>query len=238
MWRERVGGGILALSIVIAAQAMVASQVGRPSLDGLVRALDLTERGAPAWLSALTRDLDPQQERILVVTTTGTAVDSLPGQAGRVLLSNAFDAQLLQPEANLVLVHNHPNDTGLSGNDLLQLGKPGVVAVAVVGHHGSVYVAIAGPAYDQNLFETQQYAIAQAHVASQLLAQQAHGLPAAVAADHRTHLTSLVLAHARVIEYRATLGSVRRESFERNRLALNEAVVFAAGRLRATLRKK
>jgi hypothetical protein len=76
-------------------------------------------------------------------------------------------------------------------------------------------------------------ASAQDHLTRQLTTHQARGLPAAVAAEHRVHLTSLVLARAGVIEYRATLGSLRRESFERNRLVLMEAVVFAAGRLKA-----
>jgi hypothetical protein len=52
------------------------------------------------------------------------------------------------------------------------------------------------------------------------------------------NLTSLVLAQARVIEYRSTLSSSRRESFERNRVSLMEGVAFAAGRLKAALKRK
>ena len=238
MRRKAIETGILALVIVVAVEVSLMSQAGRPSLAGLIKTLALTERGAPGWLSALTRDLEPEQERILAVTTAGASVDSVAGQASHVLLPPAFDARLLQPGANLVLVHNHPNGTGLSGDDLIQLGKPGVFAVAAVGHEGSIYVAIAGQAYDRSAFEQRQYAIAQAHLTSQLLAQQARGLLAAVAADHRTHLASLVLADARVIEYRATLASSRRESFERNRLSLRESVQFAGSRLKAAMKKK
>jgi hypothetical protein len=219
--------------VVAGPEIGVSAQDARARLERIVRGLDLTERGSRRWLSALTHGLDqPQQERILAVTSGGVVVDSLFGQAGHVVLPLAFDARLLQPGANLVLVHNHPNGTGLSCDDLLKLSKPGVAAVVALGHDGSLYVAIAGSAYDVSSFEERQYAKAQDRLTRQLTAHQASGLPAAVAAEHRAHLTSLVLARAKVIEYRATLSSMRRESFERNRLALNEAIVFAAGRLK------
>jgi len=235
---SRAAISALALVVISGQATAVGAQEARARLDQLVHGLDLTERGAPRWLSALTLDLtQPAQERVVAVTPAGELVDSLLGQSSHAVLGPAFDTRLLQPGANLVLVHNHPNDSGLSGDDLLQLTKPGVAAVAAVGHRRSVYVAIAGRSYDRNAFEHRQYAIARDELARQLLAQQARGLAGAVVAEHFTHLVSLALAEAGVIDYRATLCASRRESFERNRLALTEAVVFAAGRLKARLKR-
>ena len=140
------GVAVVVLTWLVAAGPFsgVGTQDVQARLDQLVRGLDLTGRGARQWLSALTLDLDDsQQERIFAVTSGGAVVDSLLGQAGHVLLPLAFDARLLQAGAGLVLVHNHPNGTGLSCDDLFQLSKPGVAAVVAVGHDASIYVAMA-----------------------------------------------------------------------------------------------
>lgn len=204
-------------------------------LPRLVAGLDLTGRGVNRWLERLGAAVGgPPVERLLVVRLTGEDVLARQGNASSVHVDAEIDDDfLLRPGTAVVLVHNHPTSVGLSGPDLGQLAKPGVAAVIAIGHDGGVFVASAGRRMDRDFLESRQYASAKAEVARRLRAEWPSGsVSVAVSDAHLSHLVSLVMAKAGIIDYWFTLRGTGRESFDRARVAFNRVVVGAAARLR------
>src|SRR5262245_25471635 len=112
--------------------------------------------------------------------------------------------------------HNHPQSRGPSAADLAQLSKPGVGAIIVVGHDGSMYAASAGCAYDRNRFETATYTLARTEIIHQLRVQvPAAGIELRLFDPYLEHLTALALDKAQVIRYRALLGDAQRAPYTR-----------------------
>jgi hypothetical protein len=203
-------------------------------LKRLAADLHLTPAGAHQWLTVLGVDPGrPAPERLLAVTVANRVVATRDGGAEHVTLGTDLDLQLLRPESDLVLVHNHPNGVGLSGDDLIQLEKPGVAAVAAVGHDGSLYLAGRGRRFDRDFFEPAQYSAARAAALKAIRDALASGALTSESVDRQfAHVVSLALARAGVITYQADLSSARRSDFENTRAVFGPVISLAASRVR------
>ena len=217
--------GCLTLMVTVGADG----QDRRPGLSELVSSLDLTERGAVRWLEALQSADGAPLERLLAVTPTGVRLMERAGSQSSVRVDAAFDRLLLQPGRSVVLIHNHPMNNGLSAADIGQLARPGVAAMAAIGHDGSIFVAAPGPGMNPDALETRQHTMAEAEVRRRLRATRSF----AVASDRLfSHLVALTLAKAGVIEYWYVLRGANRSSFETGRLAFGQVTEGAASQLR------
>jgi hypothetical protein len=220
-------------AIVLAAGGRANGQQAPQDLRGLVAGLGVTGRGVAMWLERLgASDSSQPAERLLALQLSGEPVLTRRGDASSVLVDAELDEILLRHGRSIVLLHNHPSSVGLSGPDLGQLAKPGVAAVVAIGHDGSVFAAAAGPNMRGDFLESEQYVRAKSEVAARLRAEGASGGLSAVVRDmHTSHLVSLAMAKARIIEYWYSLRGRNRESFDQARVALNRVMVGAAARL-------
>ena len=131
-----------------------------------------------------------------------------------------------------LLVHDHPANVGLSSDDLRQLTKPGIAAIVAIGHDGSVFIASAGPRLDRDLFQDEQYVLAKAEVMKRLRAEWPSGqVTVSVSDAHFSHLVTLALQRAGIVQYWYKLRGTGRESFEKTRVVFARVVVGAAGQL-------
>ena len=211
-----------------------AAQEPPTDLPRLVAGLDLTEAGARRWLAQLVIDGDNASlERLLAVTDTGAPLVRREGGKSSVRIDRKLDTLLLRHDMAIVLVHNHPANSGLSRNDLWQLTKPGVAAIIAIGHEGSVFVASAGPRLDRDFFEESQYQVAKTELVKRLRAEWPSGrLSAAVSDAHLSHLVTRVLEKAGIVRYWFKLRGAGRESYERARVIFGQVVESAAVRLK------
>lgn len=224
--KASIAWGLLILSL--AANASLAR--AQATVGSLANRLELTESGAGRWLEALgVHPGRPAAETLLVVSGDGSVVATRAGVESSVSLGLDVDLRLLTPGSGLVLIHNHPHSASLSGNDVLQLSKPGVMAVVAIGHDRSIYMASRGPRYDAGRFEDLQYLPTRAQVTKRLRIECGAGAIRQSSADaHFSHLVMLALAKASVIEYLAVLSSAAHESFEPARPAFNRIAAGAA----------
>jgi hypothetical protein len=221
------------LAVTIATSGQAAQERGM-DLPALVARLDLTEAGARRWLAQLGVNGDgASAERLMAVSVTGAPLLVREGGSSAVRIDPELDTLLLRPDMAVVLVHNHPANVGLSSNDLRQLTKPGIAAIVAIGHDGSVFIASAGPRLDRELFPEEQYARATAEVMKRLRAEWPSGrVTVAVSDAHFSHLVTLALQRAGIVQYWFKLRGTGRESFEKARVAFAQVVEGAAGRLR------
>lgn len=121
---------------------------------------------------------------------------------------------------------------GLSLSDLRQLAKPGLAAIVAMGHDSSVFMASAGARLDRDAFE-RQYSRAHAEIWRRLRGHLASGrVPIAVSELHGSHLVTLALAKADIVEYWFELRSSGRDSYETGQIIFDQVVGGAAERLR------
>ncbi len=156
----------------------------------------------------------PSREVLVAFDCGGNVCALKGGTARRVDFDVAFARPLAQSGADLILVHNHPGDGGLSLNDLLTLGEPGVAAIVAVGHGGSVYAASAGASMSVAELKHWEYQRALERVRLELSGLRATRPalgPALVAHTH--HLVAMALARVGVIRYEARLGFGRAVSY-------------------------
>jgi hypothetical protein len=155
------------------------------------------------------------------------------GQGSSVRVDPELDTLLLTQGTEIVLIHNHPANVGLSADDLRQLTKPGVLAIVAIGHEGSVFVAAAGPRMDRQFFADRQYAFARAEITRRLRAEWPSGRVSVADSDaHFTHLVTSALAKAGVVRYWFKLRGPSRYSYERARFVFGQLVAGAAARVR------
>ena len=219
---------------------IVTGASGEAAHEGLVdpaklaATLDLTEGGVRRWLDRLGVSGDgPPTERLLAVSLTGQLVEERHGGSSLVRIDSELDSTLRLPEMSVVLVHNHPANVGLSAADMQQLAKPGVAAIVAVGHDGSVFIASAGPRLNRDFFEVRQYAPAQAEVRKRLRGEWPSGrISVAVSDAHFSHLVTLALAKANIVQYWFSLRGTGRESYEGARIVFSQVVVGAAAQLK------
>lgn len=189
------------------------AQADRSQLADLIERLQLTPEGAPLWLERLGAGLGVrhQVERQLLVSREGDTLLAVTGRERHVPERPDVTLLLSRKGADILLVHNHPRSTGLAANDLLQLVRPGLAAIAAIGHDGSVYVAAAGPRYGGHQFGRQYQAACGEvdrrlafYLASPMDAPSKSAIPAVL-----THVVASALERASVIEYRAYLAPAR-----------------------------
>jgi hypothetical protein len=224
-----------ALTVVAVNAAPIRADVEQPAaapeLSRLLAALHLAGAGVGEWRDRLVHASQPgvvnaEGERLIAVMPDGRILAELEGAGAQVALGAALDARLLQPGADIVLVHNHPSSTGLSMDDLGQLAKPGVLAIVAIGHDGSVYAAAAGPRFPGDRFRDYIYAPARAAAERELRFSAVPGNTTELRTS-LAHVMSLALAQAHVIVYQATLGADRQVAFDRDRLSLGRITAAA-----------
>jgi hypothetical protein len=199
-------------------------------LEQVLATLRLTSAGVPAWLDRLApggRGPGEQaaNERLLVAQA-GRIIESRDGSRSHIVFDASLTVLCETPGAGLVLVHNHPNSTGLSADDLEHLAQPGVTAVVAIGHDGSLYAAAAGPRFPAGRFVDALYGPARAAADRELRARRSPAADA-VSAPFMPHLMALALQKANVIEYQATLSPDQQFDYARGRVALG-AITEAA----------
>jgi hypothetical protein len=224
------------LSIVVALLAGAAIRlVAAPSpapegLPHVLATLRLTSGGVPEWLDRLAPGARgpgaPAVHERLLVAQAGRIIESRDGSQTHIVFDSSLTALCETPGAGLVLVHNHPNSTGLSADDLENLAQPGVTAVVAIGHDGSIYAAAAGPRFPASQFVDALYGPARAAADRELRARRSPTANVA-AASFMPHLMALALQKANVIDYRATLSPDLQFDYARVRVALG-AITEAA----------
>jgi hypothetical protein len=227
-------GAILALFVAALSQAVPAASPESP-LSQLLQQLDLGPGEGPRhWLERLGAfDSGLARERLLAVTRDGLVVRALDGDAAHVKMTVDFDDELRREGAGLVLVHNHPSSSSLSGDDLSHLGKAGVAAVVAIGHDGSVYAAARGPRFDALLCGGERYSAVREDVGKLLVREADAADVKRFLTESSTHLAALALARSRYLEYVARLAPDRQRSFERGRLVFGRVVASVSARLDA-----
>jgi hypothetical protein len=222
------------IALGVAGVASADAQGRSIDLSRLASSLDLSERGAARWLARLeTSGGSASTERLLAVSVTGELLMERDGGRSLVPVGAALDRLLLQPDRSVVLIHNHPSNTGLSVADIGQLARPGVVAIVAVGHDGSVFVAAPGRRMDPDHLEEQQCVQASVEVIRRLRRDwPSSHLPLAIADAHLSHLVAQALAHAGVIDYWAALRGSSRDTYDRARLVFGQVVAGTTAQLK------
>lgn len=171
------------------------AQTPAPRLHEIAQRLELTAAGSGRWLEALGVPGNAKAaERLIALTTTGRVIATREGGESSVSLGLELDLELLTPGSEIVLVHNHPGNAGLSANDLGHLAKPGVAAVVAVGRDGSIYMAARARRYDPIGFEVRQYDPLRAELKNRLREEcGARALTMQVADAHFSHVLSSTL---------------------------------------------
>ena len=196
--------------------------------------LDLAGNGVRRWLKELGVDRKGSTtERLLAVNFKGEVLMVRNGGNSSVRVDSEMDDLLLTPGAAIVMVHNHPANVGLSLADLRHLAKPGVAAIVAIGHDGSVFIASAGPRFDRSWFADEQYAIALAEIQMRLQVERPSGRLSIADSDrHTSHLISLALARAGIVQYWFKFRGSSQHSYESARYVFTRIVAGAAQRLR------
>ncbi len=145
----------------------------------------------------------PDRERLVVLTTDGRVLGVVDGDDCGVRFPPRIDALLSSGSVHVVLAHNHPKSTSLSGADLALLGRRGVERVVAVGNDGSVYEATAGRRFVEAATVARLFPEVEARVRARLpLAAMGAGVPAEAGFDYFSHLVASAFARANVIDYR------------------------------------
>jgi hypothetical protein len=224
---------LAALALPWLAAAAPARHLQRIDLDRLSAALDLTERGVRRWLLRLGAESPGEPlERLLAVALDGTVLAERGGERSLVRVGGEIqDLLLRRPPLDVVLVHNHPASAGLSGPDLRQLATAAVAAVVAIGHDRSVFMAAAGPEFDSGAFEERQYEAAVREVTARLRTEWPGTRPPPVAEAYFSHLVTLSLARAGILEYWFVVRGSGSASYAAARPAFGRVVAGASRRL-------
>src|SRR5262245_2983380 len=232
--RRGVVVGLLSIVLFATGSPVIHAAGGEASsLGSLLQQLTLTERGSHDWLERLGAfDEGPVHERLLAVTNTGAVVSTLEGDGIHVTLTPDLDRRLYREDAALILVHNHPSGTSLSGNDLGHLSKPGVIAVVAVGHDGSVYAASRGPHFDSSWCGGERYCDLRQQLSYAILVEGDATVGLRFPFEsYSQHMAAMALANAGIIEYVATMAHDRRAAYCDQRTALGRIVASASARV-------
>ena len=114
-----------------------------------------------------------------------------------------------------------------------QLAKPGVAAIVAVGHDGSVFIASAGPRLNRVLVRGAAICTRPGRGQEEAASEWPSGrVSVAVSDAHFSHLVTLALAKAGIVQYWFSLGGAGRESYEGARIVFSQVVVGAAAQLK------
>jgi hypothetical protein len=172
----------------------------------------------------------PSYERLLVVAPDGRVLAEVDGTSSHVLLPEDIFRSLSAGTLHATLVHNHPGGVSLSGDDLAQLGKPGVDRVIAVGHDGSVFEASIGMRFNGETFETVYRARLAEVMETVARAARRDNIDPSALAPLVCHLVAEVLDRAEVINYRTTLSLDTRVSLDRYHRIVQSAVGLISSR--------
>jgi len=178
----------------------------------------------------------PDHERLIVLTTDGRVLGAVEGDANAVRFPAVVDAMLEAGSVRLVLAHNHPASTSLSGADLVLLGRPGVERVVAVGNDGSVYEATAGPRFVRESTILRLFPAIEARVRERLPLEAARaGVPPGAGFEFFSHVVASILARADVINYRSRMSASVMARYLTDATWLDRLVSTEASRLTAQL---
>lgn len=221
--------------LVVCYVALAAAQQSNRPVDAasVAASLNLAGNAVRRWLGELgVERKDSNTECLLAVNLKGEVLMVRNGGSSSVRVDSEMDDLLLTAGADIVMVHNHPANVGLSLADLRHLAKPGVAAIVAIGHDGSVFVASAGPRFDRHGFGDEQYAVAVAEVRMRLQVERPSGrLSLGDSNRHISHLISLALARAGIVHYWFKFRGSRLHSYASSQFDFARIVVGAAGRL-------
>ncbi len=233
-WLTWAALGILAGSslndaFVRLVEQALAAPASRPAAIVVQLRKVVRRSGAPALALRL-------NETLVAVGPAGDVVDSVDGTLNKLHVGEPLNERLLDAAAAITLVHNHPGGSGLSGNDLGHLSKPGVRAMVAVGHDGSLYAAAAGPNYPPKGFEEWLFPVARREVIRGLRteAPSAH-VDVRVFDPYVDHLVAAAMDRVHVIEYSADLGSSRLEIARRFERVFAHVVTDVAAKVVSVL---
>lgn len=97
--------------------------------------------GSEAKAYVLEHGRETKTEYLIAVDKAGKVVSTLAGDKSSVGFTAAMDAAADNPDEAMVIHHNHPASTSLSGPDIAQLGRPGIAAIWAHGNNGKSYRA-------------------------------------------------------------------------------------------------
>jgi hypothetical protein len=212
--------------------AMLVEHALRGSPLGEVTADNLLERLRIALQLGTAPSKLPPREQLVAVDRVGRIVAVVNGTSSSVPVDGELAERLSRADDRFVVTHNHPAGQGLAHDDLGLLTKPGVAGVIAVGNDGSLYAASLGKAYLSSLVDatpmtvagfvlpghpTVMTFVARARLEIERLGNKPTGIDAAIFRSHIDHLVGLALGHAGTLQYRAVLGGLRRNSFDRYR---------------------
>jgi len=227
-----VVGWMTIATTVPAADAQVA-QKPPANLPKLAESLNLTDGGVWRWLDRLGVNGDSRSERLLALESTGKILIERHGDDSSVRVDPELDSLLLRPGAAVVLIHNHPASVGLSLADLRHVYKPGVAAMVAIGHDGSVFIASAGPRFDHSGAADLHYPVAMAEIRDRLRREWPSGRLSIAASDaHTSHLITLALARARIVQYWFKLRGGSLTSYQGTQFTFNRIAALGAARLK------
>jgi hypothetical protein len=160
-------------------------------------------------------------------TEYGIAYDATTGKEISRYTSNSEDivglpakisAMLNDRSASVVLLHNHPNATSLSAEDLTLLLRPGAKKVVACGYPRSWFAATKGTDIGrlEKVIEAAKMELVQQIY---LLAQRGLHVPGMA-----THLRNLALDRAGIIRYEFSLDPIRSRLYSKEKAALDAAV--------------
>ncbi len=174
----------------------------------------------------------PDTERLVVVATDGRMLDIIDGAEASVDIPEQFDPMLRDGSLQVVLAHNHPMNTSLSGADLSLLAKPGVQRVVALGNDGSLYEASAGWRADTLTALPILYPIIEARVLKRIPVEAGHaGVPTNAGFDNASHLIASVLDRAGFIQYRSRMSVSRTAVYVDQGTWLNRVIDSESRRL-------
>lgn len=174
----------------------------------------------------------PDTERLVVVASDGRMLDIVDGGEASVDIPVRFDPGLRDGSLQVVLAHNHPMNTSLSGADVALLARPGVQRVVALANDGSLYEAGAGSRADgPNILPT-VYPIIEARVLERIPVEAVHaGVPADAGFSNASHLIATVLDRAGLIRYRSRMSVSRTAVYVDQQTWLNRVIDVESRRL-------
>lgn len=175
------------------------------------------ERGAAAQDHVLERGHATGNEHYAGIGSDGEDAGRGSGTRTGIQFSSEFKAAILDPANDIVVHHNHPGGSSLSGKDVSMLGAPGLRAVWAHGHSGNSYRASLTPAAKSALpkepmaaVDTIDQAAARAgrHIFGPMNAAVRGG---AITIDQanmaHAHLVNTILRDAGIIDYQTNFDA-------------------------------
>ncbi|GHT96746.1 hypothetical protein AGMMS49545_22590 [Betaproteobacteria bacterium] len=190
---------------------LIAQQVDvpeRPRLDRSARAY-VVKQGAESMFEHLAV-YDAVSGKNIARYTSGESVKvDFPANVSRMLDD---------PNAALVLHHNHPNSLSLSSKDLSHLTRPGGYRVVAHGRDGALFSAIKGAEISKL---AQAVEAAQVELDRQIVLASQRRL---LLGGFEAHIMNLALDRAGVIKYQGILDAARSKVYVTEKAAIDAAV--------------